>query len=95
MADSRKNNSKGAPSTDIVGMKSSSGSDSEMVGFQTSGYIDKQGTPHGDSAAFNKMPPGMDITNQETIEYYDMPFKKLVATSYPGDGWGSSRDIPE
>lgn len=87
--------SKGAPSTDIAGMKSAKGSDSEMVGFVTSGYIDKQGTPYGDSATFNKMPPGMDITNQENIEYYDMPMKKVVDTSYPGDGWGASRDVAE
>ncbi len=85
----------GSGDTDIAGMKSASGSDSEMIGFQTSGYIDKQGTPYGEAAKFNFMPPGMDISNQENVEIHDMAMKKLVATSYPGDGWGSSRDIPE
>ncbi len=81
--------------TDVTGMSSAAGSNSEMTGFQTSGYIDKQGTPYGEAAKFNFMPPGMDINNQENAEIHDMPMKKLVATSYPGDGWGGSRDIPE
>lgn len=85
----------GAPSTDIKGMSSARGSDSEKVGFVTSGYIDKQNTPSGESAMFNTMPPGMDITNQPIIEAYNMPLKTLVGTSYPGDGWGATKDIPE
>ena len=84
-----------SPSTDIVGMNSARGSDNEMVGFKTSGYIDKQDTPQGEGAKFNVMPPGMDITNQPTIEIYDMPLKKVVGMSYPGDGWGGERNIPE
>jgi hypothetical protein len=85
----------GAPSTDIKGMSSSKGSDSEMTGFVTSGYIDKRGTPHGEAARFNMMPPGMDITDQVTTEQHPMPFKTVTAMGYPGDGWGGSRDIPE
>jgi hypothetical protein len=79
----------------IQGMQSASGSNSETTGFQTSGYIDKKGTPYGEAAKFNFMPPGMDIDNQENAVINSMPMKKLVSTSYPGDGWGSSRDIPE
>lgn len=81
--------------TDIVGMKSNKGSNSEMVGFVTTGYIDKQGTPYGEAAKFNFLPPGMDISNQENAEIHDMPMKTVVAMDYPGDGWGSQRDVTE
>lgn len=79
----------------IKGMDSASGSNNEMAGFKTTGYINKKGTPYGESAMFNKMPPGMDISNQDVTDQNDMPMKKLTDTSYPGDGWDSSRDIPE
>lgn len=84
-----------AGDTMIVGMDSASGSNNEMIGFQTSGYIDKQGTPYGEAAKFNFLPPGMDISNQENAEIHMIPMKTIVAMSYPGDGWGTSRDIPE
>jgi hypothetical protein len=83
------------PSTDIKGMSSHKGADTEMVGFLTTGYLDKRDTPVGENAQFNCMPPGMDITNQIMTEQHPMPMKTLVGTSYPGDGWGGSRDIPE
>lgn len=59
----------------------------EMSGFQTSGYIDKKGTPSGEMAKFNVMPPGYDISNQPMADIRDMPMVKLVDTSYPGDGY--------
>lgn len=83
------------PSTDIKGMRSASGSDSEMTGFLTSGYINKKGTPQGESAMFNKMPPGMDIANQDVTDQRMMPMKRVVAESYPGDGWEGQRDVSE
>lgn len=95
MAASRKNNAAGAPLTAILGMNSGTGADSERTGFDTAGYIDKQGTPHGESAMFNHMPPGMDITNQAMTEQYAMPMKKLTGLSYPGDGGFADKDIPE
>ncbi len=68
----------------------------EKSGFISDGYIDKQGTPYGEAAKFNFMPPGMDISNQENAEIHAMPLRKLVAESYPGDGWmPTPRDIPE
>ena len=85
----------GTGDTEIVGMNSGKGSDSERTGFDTAGYIDKKGTPYGEAAKFNFLPPGMDIDNQENVHIHSMPLKKLVATDYPGDGWGTSRDIPE
>jgi len=68
----------------------------EMSGFITTGYLDKQGTPYGEAAKFNFLPPGMDISNQENAEIHTMPFRKVVAESYPGDGWTPTpRDIVE
>ena len=68
----------------------------ESSGFITDGYVDKQGTPYGEAAKFNFLPPGMDISNQENAEINQMPMRILVAESYPGDGWmPTPRDIPE
>lgn len=68
----------------------------EMSGFVTSGYLDKRGTPYGEAAKFNFLPPGMDISNQEMAEIHSMPLKKVVDISYPGDGWSPApRDLAE
>jgi hypothetical protein len=68
----------------------------ELSGFITDGYLDKNGTPYGEAAKFNFLPPGMEITNQEIAEFHDMPLRKLTAESYPGDGWmPAPRDMPE
>lgn len=68
----------------------------ELSGFITDGYIDKNGVPYGEAAKFNYLPPGMDISNQMNAEIHEMPMRKLVAESYPGDGWmPSPRDVME
>lgn len=67
----------------------------EKSGFQTSGYINKKGTPYGEGVMFNKMPPGMDIGNQDICDINNMPMKKLTDLDYPGDGAFAHRDIPE
>lgn len=68
----------------------------ERSGFITDGYLDKSDTPYGEAAKFNFLPPGMDISNQENIEVNDMPLRKLIAESYPGDGWmPAPQDIEE
>jgi hypothetical protein len=67
----------------------------EKAGFIVGGYIDKKGTPSGESAMFNKLPPGMDITSQEVTDQRDMPMKRIISESYPGDGWPGQRDLPE
>lgn len=80
----------------IIGMDSLHDDIGEKSGFQTDGYIDKKGTTYGESAKFNMLPPGMDITNQENCDIRNMPFMKLIDTSYPGDGWEPApRDIKE
>ena len=68
----------------------------ERSGFIVDGYLDKQGTTYGESAKFNFLPPGMDISNQENVEINHMPLRKIIAESYPGDGWmPAPQDIPE
>lgn len=86
----------GTPPTTIRGMGGTHNDIGEKSGFQTDGYLDKRGTPYGEAAKFNFLPPGMDISDQENVEIHAMPLKKLVSESYPGDGWTPSpRDIAE
>lgn len=59
----------------------------EKSGFDDSGYLVKKGTPYGEQAKFNYLPPGMEIDNQENKDIRAMPFKELTDMSYPGDGW--------
>ena len=83
----------GAP---IVGMGGTHNDIGELSGFTTSGYLDKRDTPYGDSAHFNTMPPGMDISNQPIAEIHEMPMRTVVGMSYPGDGWTPTpRDVKE
>lgn len=57
------------------------------TGFVTSGFITKKGTPSGEGAMFNKLPPGDDIDNQEVAEISKgMPMKKITPLGY-GDGF--------
>jgi len=79
----------------IVDMESMKNDIGEASGFQTSGYLDKKGTPYGEGAKFNMMPPGMDITNQEVCDIRDMEFKTITESGYPGDGGFSHRDVKE
>jgi hypothetical protein len=82
----------------IPGMNSLRNDIGEMSGFQaeTSSYIVKKGTPYGEAAKFNFLPPGMDIRNQENTDQRDMPLKTLTDMSYAGDGWEPTpRDIKE
>lgn len=59
----------------------------EKSGFITDGYLDKQGTSYGEAAKFNFLPPGMDISNQKNAEINDMPLRRIISESFPGDGW--------
>ena len=81
--------------TSIKGFGNSTTDLGEKAGFITGGYIVKKGTPSGDGAMFNKLPPGMDITNQEITDQRNMPMKRVIAESYPGDGWEGERDLAE
>jgi hypothetical protein len=80
----------------VKGMASLHNDIGEKSGFQIDGYIDKKGTPYGEAAKFNFLPPGMDITNQENSVCNDMALRQLVSESYPGDGWmPAPRDVEE
>ena len=79
----------------IVDMESMKNDIGEASGFQTSGYIDKKGTPYGEAAKFNLMPPGMDIANQEVVDIRDMPMKSITDSGYEGDGGFAPRDVGE
>lgn len=70
----------------LPGLKNDIG---EKSGFEgsTASYIDKKGTPFGEAAKFNHMPPGMDIENQEVTDQRPLAMKKVTDISYPGDGW--------
>jgi hypothetical protein len=86
---------KGAPAK-IHGMEDLHNDIGESSGFITDGYHDKGGTAFGEAAKFNFLPPGMDISNQENCEINEMPLRKVIAESYPGDGWmPAPLDIPE
>ncbi len=67
----------------------------QRVGFVTSGYIDKKGTPNGLSAAFNWLPPGQDISDQYNADIRDLPMKEPMATGYEGDGWKGNDSSPD
>lgn len=60
----------------------------DRPGFQVSGYITKKGTPSGEGAKFNFLPPGQDISNQANADLWDgkSNIKDLVdPNGY--DGW--------
>lgn len=72
----------------------------EKAGFQTGGYIVKKGTPVTMGATigyiFNRMPPGMNIENQDCADIRAEPMKEIVNTrGYPGDGWSGATANPE
>lgn len=60
----------------------------EMVGIKDEGYLVKKSTPHGVSAHFNTLPPGMDIEDQENADIRVMPMRTYSGgLSFPTDGW--------
>lgn len=66
----------------------------QRVGFVTSGYITKKGTPSGESAKFNYLPPGQDINDQHCADIRAMEKKQVTAMGYPGDGWQGNDSAP-
>lgn len=82
------NPSETVPTGNIDGMGGTKNDIGEMSGFVTQGYLDKKGTPYGEAAKLNLMPPGMEIADQEITDQRTMPMKRVTSESYPGDGWG-------
>jgi hypothetical protein len=80
----------------IRGMQSEQSQALDNPGFDASGgWITKKGTPYGEAAMFNQLPPGMDISAQQYSDIRDMPLKKVTSISYPGDGAFPSTDVKE
>lgn len=80
----------------MPGMDSQTRENLDDPGLDASGScFVKKGTPSGEEASFNYLPPGPDITNQKNAEFNAMPFRKLTSMSYPGDGAFPVRDIAE
>lgn len=76
-----------ANSEKIEGMSGTYNDIGEKSGFVTDGYLDKKGTPSGEGAMFNYLPPGQEIEKQANAEINSMPYRKVIEESYPGDGW--------
>jgi hypothetical protein len=65
-------------------------------GFEADGTsFFKHGTPYGEAAYFNQLPPGPDIGDQKYALINNMPLKMITMMGYPGDGGFPVRDIPE
>ena len=72
---------------DVGVLPSSGGQAVEKTGIKDAGYLDKKGTPSGESAKFNAMPPGMNIEDQAVCDIREQPMKTYSGgISYPGDG---------
>jgi hypothetical protein len=56
------------------------------TGFVKSGFINKKGTPSGESAKFNIMPPG-EMIEQPDAQISEMGMKKVTPLGYPGSGF--------
>ena len=76
----------------------SKGGTLDVAGIQSSGYLDKKGTPSGQTVSasgvsghiFNQLPPGTDIGDQSVADIARtdrMKVKEVVSMSYAGDGW--------
>lgn len=69
-------------------LPSSNGKVLDKAGVKDSGYLTKKGTPSGMEAKFNRLPPGMNIEDQEVKDIRMQELKNWSGgLSYPGDGW--------
>jgi hypothetical protein len=68
----------------------------DIPGFDAEArYLVKHGTPFGELALFNQLPPGMDIDDQNYVLINEMPLKMVTEIGYPGDGGFPVRDVKE
>ena len=80
----------------LGGMESLAENTLDKPGFDAEArYLFKHGTPYGELAMFNQLPPGMDIDDQNFVLINDMPLKMVTMIGYPGDGAFPVRDIEE
>jgi len=65
----------------------SGGATVEKDGINDSGYLTKKGTPSGEGAMFNYLPPGMNIEDQECADINAQPLREWKGgLSYESDG---------
>lgn len=79
----------------IDGMHSRKSQALDEPGFDADGqWIYKHGTPYGEGAYFNALPPGMDISDQKNMLEYPMKMREYTGgLSYPGDCPWSEKSI--
>lgn len=66
----------------------SGGASLDKTGIHDSGYLTKKGTPSGEGAKFNMLPPGMNIEDQKLADIRaQTQINYGGGISYPGDGW--------
>jgi hypothetical protein len=72
---------------DVGTLPRSGGQMVEKDGINDTGYLTKKGTPSGERAMFNKLPPGTNIEDQAVADIREEPLKLYShGLSYPGDG---------
>jgi hypothetical protein len=68
-------------------LPSSGGKTLDKDGIDDHGYLTKKGTPSGDDAKFNYLPPGMNIEDQKNAEFNALPMREWKGgLSYEDDG---------
>lgn len=73
---------------DVGTLPSSGGETLDKAGIKDTGYLTKKGTPSGNSAMFNMLPPGTNIEDQKVADIRSEEMKTWSGgLSYPGDGW--------
>lgn len=71
---------------DVGTLPSSGGQTLDKDGIKDSGYLTKKGTPSGEGAHFNCLPPGTNIEDQKVADIREMPMKMYDrGLSYPSD----------
>jgi hypothetical protein len=72
---------------DVGTLPASGGASLEKDGINDTGYLTKKGTPSGESAKFNMLPPGTNIEDQAVADIREEPLKLYKhGLSYPDDG---------
>lgn len=81
----------------IRGMNRPDGEMLDKAGMDSDGnWLYKKGTPYGEAAYFNQLPPGMDINNQKFSDIRPMTLKFCDnGYGYPGDSPWPVRDVQE
>jgi hypothetical protein len=81
----------------IGGMESLVSENLDDPGFDASGKdFYKHGTPYGEKAMFNQLPPGMDISDQKFMIINEMPLRTYMGgVTFPGDTPWPVRDVEE